>query len=210
MRDYTIFIPEFIAAGAAIGIIALELFVPRIRKDVLAYLTFAVAVVWGVASLFYIGKDPNSFQGVIQVDNFTTFFRLLSAGTVAVTALMSAHYLRDRTATASEYYGLLLIAGCGAVYMAAARELMTAYISLEVLTFCLYILVGYVKRETIGSEASLKYILLGAFSSATLLYGISLIYGITGSTFYDEIAAALADVTGVLAIAWVADGAEQL
>ncbi|MCK9518854.1 MAG: NADH-quinone oxidoreductase subunit N [Dehalococcoidia bacterium] len=193
MRDYTIFIPEFIAAGAAIGIIALELFVPRIRKDVLAYLTFAVAVVWGVASLFYIGKDPNSFQGVIQVDNFTTFFRLLSAGTVAVTALMSAHYLRDRTATASEYYGLLLIAGCGAVYMAAARELMTAYISLEVLTFCLYILVGYVKRETIGSEASLKYILLGAFSSATLLYGISLIYGITGSTFYDEIAAALAE-----------------
>lgn len=196
MRDYTIFIPEFIAAGAALGLIGLELFFPRLRKDVLAYLTFLAAVAWAIAALFYINKDPNTFQDVVRVDHFTTFFRLLAAGCVAATALMSANYLRDRTATASEYYGLLLIAGCGAVYLAAARELLTAYISLEILSFSLYILVGFIKRDIRSSEASLKYILLGAFSSATLLYGISFIYGVTGTTYYDGIAGALAERSG--------------
>lgn len=193
MRDYTIFIPEFIAAGGAVLIIALELFAPKVRRELLAYLTCAVAIAWGVAALFYIGKDPNDFQGVIVLDDYTTFWRLLGASIVAVIALMSAHYLRDRVQTASEYYGLLLVAGCGMVYMAAARELITAYISLELVTFCLYILVGYLKKDGLGSEASLKYILLGAFSSAMLLYGISLIYGITGSTYYSEIATGLAE-----------------
>ena len=196
MRDYTIFIPEYIAGGCAIGLVALELFFPKVRRDLLAYLTFAAAIAWGVSALFFIGKDDNNFQGLIQLDNFTTFFRLLGAGIVAVVALQSALYMRDKAATASEYYGLLLVAGAGMVYMAAARELITAYISLELLSFCLYILVGYLKRDRLSSEASLKYILLGAFSSAMLLYGISLIYGVTGTTSYDGIQAALAERGG--------------
>ena len=77
--------------------------------------------------------------------------------------------------------------------MAAATELLTAYISLELLSFSLYILVGYLKRDNLSSEASLKYILLGAFSSAMFLYGMSLIYGVTGTTYYDGIAEGLAD-----------------
>ncbi|MCC6387688.1 MAG: NADH-quinone oxidoreductase subunit N [Dehalococcoidia bacterium] len=206
-RDYTIFIPEFIAAGWAALIIALELYDPKMRRDMLAYLTAAGALAWGVASCFYIGMDTNSFQGLIQADNFTTFFRLLGAGVVFCTALMSATYMKDRTKTASEYYGLLLLAGAASVYMAAARELITAYISLELLSFCLYILVGYVKRDGLSSEASLKYILLGAFSSAMLLYGVSLIYGITGSTSYDEIATALrspgADTSGAIVVGFM-------
>ncbi|MCC6960967.1 MAG: NADH-quinone oxidoreductase subunit N [Dehalococcoidia bacterium] len=191
MRDYTIFIPEYIAAGSAVAIIGLELFMPKFRKDGLAYLTALAAVAWFVAGLFFIGKDPKSFQGLIASDDFTTYFRLLAAGIVFVVALMSAHYMRDRTKTASEYYGLMLVGGCGMVYMAAATELITAYISLELLSFTLYILVGYLKRDNLSSEASLKYILLGAFSSAMFLYGMSLIYGVTGSTTYAGIAEAL-------------------
>ncbi len=76
--------------------------------------------------------------------------------------------------------------------MAASRELLTAYVSLELLSFSLYILVGYLKRDRLSNEASLKYILLGAFSSAMLLYGVSLIYGVTGTTSYDGVSAALA------------------
>lgn len=192
-RDYSLFIPEYIAAGGAIGIIALELVWPRLRKDLVAYLTAAVALAWAIAALFYIDKDPETFQGIVTVDDFTTFFRVLGAGIVFTVALQSAAYMRDKTSTAAEYYGLLLIAGCGLVYMAAARELITAYISLEVLSFCLYILVGFLKRDGLSSEASLKYILLGAFSSAMFLYGISMLYGVTGSTHYNEIAAGLAD-----------------
>ena len=191
MRDYTMFIPEFVAAGGAVLVIALELFWPRIRREVLAYLTAAVAIGWIGASCAFIGMDVNNFQGLIQVDNFTTFFRILSGAIVAVTAVISAQYMKDRAQTGSEYYGLLLTAGIGAVYMAAARELITAYIALELLSFSLYILVGILKRDSLSSEASLKYVLLGAFSSAFLLYGISLIYGVTHTTFYDGIAEAL-------------------
>ena len=191
MRDYSLFIPEYIAAFAAIAIIGIELFFPRVTKTALAYLTALGAVAWFVAGLFYIDQDPESFQGLISSDDFTTYFRLMAAGIVFVVALMSANYLASRTRTASEYYGLLLIAGCGMVYMAAATELITAYISLELLSFSLYILVGYLKRDNLSSEASLKYILLGAFSSAMFLYGMSLVYGVTGTTSYEGIAEAL-------------------
>ena len=196
MRDYTIFIPEYIAAGSAIALIGLELFWPNFRKSYLAYLTALAAVAWFVAGLFFIGKDAQSFAGLISSDDFTTYFRLLAAGIVFVVALISANYMEGKTKTTAEYYGLMLIAGCGMVYMAAATELITAYISLELLSFCLYILVGFIKRDNLSSEASLKYILLGAFSSAMFLYGMSLVYGVTGSTYYAEIGAALADRGG--------------
>ena len=193
MRDYSLFIPEYIAAGAAVGIIGIELFWPAFSKKSLAYLTALAAVAWFVAGLFFIGKDPNSFQGLISSDDFTTYFRLLAASIVFVVSLMSASYMDGKTKTSSEYYGLMLIGGCGMVYMAAATELITAYISLELLSFSLYILVGYLKRDNLSSEASLKYILLGAFSSAMFLYGMSLVYGVTGTTTYDGIAAALSE-----------------
>ena len=126
MRDYTIFIPEYIAAGAAIGIIAVELIWPNFRKDRLAYLTALASVAWFIAGLFYINKDPNSFLGLVSSDDFTTYFRLLAAAIVFVVALMSADYLKERTKTGAEYYGLMLIGGCGMVYLAAATELITA------------------------------------------------------------------------------------
>ncbi|MFQ5380649.1 MAG: NADH-quinone oxidoreductase subunit N [Dehalococcoidia bacterium] len=191
-RDYTIFIPELIACGFAIAILTVELFLPRVRRELLAYLTAAGALAWGVAALFYIGNTPVSFQEIILSDDFTTFFRLLGASIVLITALTSAHHIGRRVQTASEYYGLLLIGGSAMVYMAAARELITAYISLELLSFCLYVLVGYLKRDRFSAEASLKYILLGAFASAMFLYGMSLLYGVTGTTTYAGIAEGLA------------------
>jgi NADH-quinone oxidoreductase subunit N len=198
MRDYTMFIPEYIAAGSACGIIGIELFWPNFRKDRLAYLTAAAALAWFIAGLFFIDgfiidNSAKSFQGLIASDNFTTYFRLLAAGIVFAVSVMSATYMSSKTKTAAEYYGLLLIAGCGMVYMAAATELITAYISLELLSFSLYILVGYLKRDNLSSEASLKYILLGAFSSAMFLYGMSLVYGVTHTTSYAGIAQALGD-----------------
>ncbi|MDZ7728814.1 MAG: proton-conducting transporter membrane subunit [Dehalococcoidia bacterium] len=186
MRDYTLFIPEYWAAAAAILVITIDIMWPQMRRDMLAYITAGAALIWGVLGLFYIGNDVKSFAGLLQVDDFTTFFRLLGAGIVFVTALLSAQHMQSRARVLGEYYGLLLVAGIGMVGMAAARELLTAYISLEILSFSLYILVGYLRRDILSAEASLKYVLLGAFASAMLLYGISLVYGLTGSTYYDE------------------------
>ncbi len=193
MRDYTLFIPEYIAVGSAIAILAAELIWPRIRKDLLAYATAVGAVAWLIAALPYIGHTPGDFQGLLRTDDFTTYFRILAAAIVFVVALLSAQYMRERTSTAGEYYGLLLIGGIGMVLMSASSELLTAYISLELLSFSLYILVGFLKKDILSNEASLKYILLGAFSSAMLLYGISILYGLTGSTTYEGIAEGLAE-----------------
>lgn len=188
MRDYTVFIPEFIAVGCALGIIAVGLIWPRMRKDIPAYLCAIAAIAWAVSAAFFIGKTPNSFQGLVQVDDFTTFFRMLAAGIVFCVALMSAGYMKERTDNAAEYYAMLIFGCIGMVYMAAARELITAYISFELISFALYILVGYLRHDIRSNEASLKFILFGAFASAIFLYGMSLIYGATGSTYYDAIA----------------------
>lgn len=194
MRDYTLFIPEYIATGAALLIIALELFAPRLRKDALAYLTALGAVAWFAAGLLYLDRDPKSFQGLFSSDDFTTYFRLLAAGIVFTVALMAGEFLkRQRGVDHGEFYGLLLVAGAAMTIMAGATELLTAYLALEILSFSLYVLVGILKRDLRSNEASLKYILLGAFSSALFLYGLSLVYGATGTTYYAEIAAALAD-----------------
>ena len=105
--------------------------------------------------------------------------------------LASAQYVQQNLKHPGEYYALLVISTIGAIYMAAAQELLTAYISLELLSFSLYVLVSYAKLDPRSNEAGMKYMLLGAFASALLLYGISFIYGAAGSTTYPEIQAGL-------------------
>jgi NADH-quinone oxidoreductase subunit N len=154
-----------------------------------------------VVSLFYTNKGPLDFAGLVQIDNYTTFFRVLFIGITAVVCLASAHFVRDRLRHAGEYYGLLILSTIGAIYMAAGRELITAYISMELLSFSLYVLVSFAKMDAKSNEGGMKYMLLGAFSSALFLYGLSLIYGVTGSTSYADINAALSNGAGDFGIA---------
>jgi NADH-quinone oxidoreductase subunit N len=103
--------------------------------------------------------------------------------------------VKDRLLHVGEYYAFILLAVVGANGMAAASELLTAYISLELLSFSLYVLTSYAKFDLRSNEGGLKYMLLGAFASALLLYGISMIYGATGSTEYAAIGEALSGDT---------------
>lgn len=188
--DYSLLIPEYLLAALAGLVVAVDLAVPRLRKEWLAYMSAAglVAILFG--SLGWVNKESN-FAGLLTIDNFTTLFRVLFTGITATVCLMSAHFVRDRVRHAGEYYGLLILSTIGAIYMAAARELLTAYISFELLSFSLYVLVSFLKFDSRSNEGGLKFMLLGAFSSAIFLYGLSLIYGATGTTFYDQIAANL-------------------
>src|SRR5581483_5409907 len=132
--------------------------------------------------------DKNDqFAGVIYVDDYTAFFRCFFIATTFAVVLISAQYVKDNLRHPGEYYGLLVVSTIGAIYMAAARELLTAYLGLELLSFSLYILVSYAKLDSRSNEGGMKYMLLGAFASALLLYGISFIYGAAGSTTYPEI-----------------------
>ena len=192
--DYSLLTPEFCLGGLAALILGLDLYATGFRKQWLAYVTAAGLLGILGLSLGWLGKESD-FAGVIFIDNYTTFFRVLFIGTTAAVVLMSVRYVQDHLSNPGEFYALLVVSTVGAIYMAAARELLTAYISLELLSFSLYVLVSFARTDARSNEGGLKYVLLGAFASALLLYGLSLIYGAAGTTFYDEIAVALSGGT---------------
>jgi len=189
--NYSLLIPEFVLAGCAAGIVAVDLWWPQLRKDLLAYLAALAALVSLLISLAYL-RTTESFSNLFQIDHYTEYFRFFFYGAAIFIALFSAQFLiKTRMRHAGEYYAILLLATIGSIGMAAGTELLTSYISLELLSFSLYVLISFNKFDAKSNEAGLKYMLLGAFSSALLLYGISLIYGATKTTNYNEIAAAL-------------------
>ena len=193
--DYSLLIPEFFLAAWTVVVVGVDLFVPKDHPRRIAHLSGWVAA-FGLAvnvilsiGLYYDTTDD--FGGLIAVDDYTTFFRVFFSLISFFTVLASMRYLEQRLTNAGEYYGLIVLSTIGAVYMAAATELLTAYISLELLSFSLYILAGWSRTDMRSSEAGLKYFLLGAFSSAILLYGIAMIYGVTGSTTYAGVSSGL-------------------
>jgi NADH-quinone oxidoreductase subunit N len=192
--DYSLLIPEYILGAVALLIISVDVFMPKTRKETLPWIAAAGCVVAFIASLFYL-DTKDDFAGLIYIDDYTTFFRCFFIATTFAVVIASAQFVQQRLRHPGEYYALLVLSTAGAIYMAAAKELLTAYLSLELLSFCLYVLVSYAKRDPRSNEAGMKYMLLGAFASALLLYGISFIYGTAGSTSYSEIASAFEDGT---------------
>jgi NADH-quinone oxidoreductase subunit N len=192
--EWSLLAPEYILAGWAAMVIAVDLFFGRVRKDYLSYLAALGALVAAVVSLIYI-NDDKPFGALLQIDNYATFFRVFFCLIAFFACLISTRFVNERVIHAGEYYALILVTTIGGIYMAAAEELLTAYIGLELLSFSLYVLTSFLKFDLRSNEGGLKYMLLGAFSSAILLYGISLIYGVTGSTSFSEIAQALSGDT---------------
>ncbi len=198
--DYALLVPEYVLAALAATVLVLDMAVPRFRKDMLAYATAGGLLVAFLVSLAYIDTEDN-FAGLIFIDDYTTFFRCFFIATALFVVLASADYVRQHLRHPGEYYALIVVSTVGASFMAGSRELITAYISLELLSFSLYVLVSFAKFDRRSNEAGMKYMLLGAFASALLLYGISFIYGTSGSTFYAEIAAGFVDGTAGFTLA---------
>jgi len=200
--DWKLLAPEYILVAWAGGLIMLDLFWPagglarvgRLSKEALGYIAAAGALIATLVSLIWV-DDTTNFGGLIDINDYTTLFRVFFGLVGVFACLASAKYVKDRLLHAGEYYAFILLAVVGANGMAAASELLTAYISLELLSFSLYVLTSYAKFDIRSNEGGLKYMLLGAFSSALLLYGISMIYGATGSTDYAAIGDALSGDT---------------
>ncbi len=193
--EYGLLLPEFILVGAAAVVLMLDAFRAELNvsRNLLPAVTILGALVAGVASLLFLDRDPTDFASLIAVDDYTTFFRILFIVTLVAIVLGSYEFVNRNITHQGEFYALLLASTIGAIYMAAARELLTAYIAIELLSFSLYVGVSLAKTDTRSGEAGLKYVLLGGVASAMLLYGLSLVYGTTGTTSYDGIAVALAD-----------------
>jgi NADH-quinone oxidoreductase subunit N len=192
--DYSLLVPEYLLGGLAVLILAVDMFMPNVRKGMLPVIAAVGLVITFVISLLYVDTEDN-FAGLIAIDDYTTFFRCFFIAVTLATVIASAQFVQERLRNPGEYYALLVVSTAGAIFMASARELLTAYIGLELLSFSLYVLVSYAKSDSRSNEAGMKYVLLGAFASAMLLYGISFIYGASGSTTYSEIQAAFENGT---------------
>ena len=128
---------------------------------------------------------------MIAVDGFALFFKVIFLLSAALTVLMSVRYLEVEGTRAGEYYFLILCATLGMMFMAGGTDLITLFIGLETMAISFYILTGFLKPSRRSNEAAVKYFLLGAFSLGILLYGMSLMYGLSGSTNLRTIATAL-------------------
>ena len=148
----------------------------------LAWLTLAVIGATLVSLVPFTGTRVEVAHGLIAVDRFALFFKIVFLVAAAMTVLMSVRYLEVEGAPPGEYYFLILCATLGMMIMAGGIDLITIFIGLETMAVSFYILAGFIKPNQRSNEAAVKYFLLGAFSLGILLYGMSLMYGLSGTT----------------------------
>jgi NADH-quinone oxidoreductase subunit N len=181
-----LFTPEITLAVFAVLVILLDLFVEQ--KSWLRSVSLSgLVIAGGVSVAMWNGNYAPIFNNMLAVDNFALFFKLLFAGISFLVILASADYVDKFSRLQGEYYALILLSTLGMMLMAAATDLISLYVSLELTSISLYILVGFLKDRK-STEASLKYLLLGAVASAVLLYGMAFVFGATGQTQLGAIA----------------------
>lgn len=194
--------PELILTGAASLLLLVGVFFKEQSRVLNPWIALAgVILAAGCASTSLF--PHTTFQGMYAADLFTRFFKLLFLLGTGMTILISIKYTADEHIEHAEYYALLLFATVGMMLMAAASDLVTVFLGIELLSISLYILAGYTRVRLASNEASLKYFLLGGFATGFLLYGMALIYGSTGHTNLAKIAYAVSHGnlnTGLLTI----------
>jgi NADH-quinone oxidoreductase subunit N len=194
--DLVPIIPEIILLVAALLILLVE---PFLKEDKTAVLALALTglVASGAVSLALMGQNRVSFGGMLVLSDYAVFFKVLFAAGGALTVLMSPDYLVALKRHLGEFYALLLFAVVGMDLMAASRDLIPFYVALELMAVSSYLLAGFFRYRGRSNESALKYFLTGSFASAIMLYGISLVYGVTGSTNYADAGKALVGMGGV-------------
>jgi NADH-quinone oxidoreductase subunit N len=214
--DWRAIAPELALLVAGVVLLLVVAFWPKAGRNVLAGLTLAGLAVAAALTAWNWDLERVAFEGAISLDGITRYARavLLAVGVLATLMVVQGDVTggagdapEDRPApddSPPEVYPLLVFALLGMVLLAAASDLLVVFIALEILSLSLYVLAGETRRLA-AEEAAMKYFLLGAFSSAFLLYGIALCYGATGTTNLLGIAAATADPTadGTLLLAGV-------
>ena len=161
----------------------------------LAYwLTLLGLIVTGFLTVNTYFASGVAFNGMVFTGHFPAFFEVVFLLSAALSVLLSKPYLEREQLHFGEYYTLLVFATIGMMLMASARDLMVLFLGLELMSISLYVLAGYARSDAKSNEASLKYFLLGAFATGFFLYGISLVYGASGTT---NLALILQDFSGL-------------
>ena len=188
LTDLTPIIPEIIVLLTACTVLLVDLFAVKKNRS----LTLAITTIIGLLLAMYSetllhGKDITGFYGTVVADDFSILFEFIYMSVAIITVFVSRHYIAENEMNFGEYYVLLLTAVSGMMFMTSGLDLLVIFIGLEIMSISSYILVGMKRKVAMANEAALKYLLLGAFSTGFLLYGISLLYGATGSTLLPTI-----------------------
>jgi NADH-quinone oxidoreductase subunit N len=194
---YRSILPLLVVTVGALALLALSAVLPKRSLPGLypglSALIGLGAVGTGVWEWYDVGHRGAqvTMAGAVFYDRYSVFFSILIGGAVVVSSMFSDSYLRREGLDGVESYVLVLLAASGAMLMASAGDLIVLFLGLEVMSISLYVMASFHRRRSASGEAGFKYFIVGAFSSAILLYGVALIYGATGSTRFGEIAAFL-------------------
>ena len=188
--DYLLALPISLLTLFALGVLIMDLMMPSQWKRMNGFVALVGIVFAALGTrkiqLWYltqhIDRIPTGFMGTLLVNRFSIYFFYLFLAGTAIAILMSIRYLEIERENHGEYYALLLFSVIGMMCMAAGYDIVLIFIGLELMAISTYVLVGFLRRDKRSNEAALKYMLLGAFSSGIFAYGLSLFYGITGST----------------------------
>jgi NADH-quinone oxidoreductase subunit N len=204
--DLTAIGAEIVLATTGVLVLIADMFLGEKKKAVLAAIVVAGVVLSGAAvmnqfqanegQMTYMVTDQGTFSqdftkvksemglkgdGSVIVDNFSVIFKYIFLLALALTAILSVSYIRREEMAQGEYYALLVFCTLGMMVMASAGDMLTLFLGLETLSIPIYVLAGYQSNRIKGNESGLKYLLTGAFASGFMLYGISFIYGATGT-----------------------------
>src|SRR5918994_742797 len=193
VSDLQLIAPELILTACACIALVMEVVLPYRKSKLIAYFSLVGVALAGVSLWvqYWSSRDLlplDGFYGMIRIDGFALVFQSTFLIGAALAIAISTRYLDIEGEQHGEYYALVLFATVGMMFLACGYDLIVLYISLELMALTFYVLVAFTKREKRSNEAAMKYFLLGAFSSGVLLYGMSLLFGITGSTNLGEIA----------------------
>ncbi len=201
--DYHAILPELILSGTILLVLVVDVFLPARRK----WMSMPVGLVGVMAALgavlSLLGETRSTFGGMFVVDNFAILFKLFFLTVAVVVLLLSLRYFREGGFYQGEYYFLLLTSFLGCILMPSSRDLLMLFISLELVSAPGFLMAAFRKNDPRGNEGGLKFFLIGVLSTAVMLYGMSIVYGLTGTTRLAGIGRALATVgAGQESLVW--------
>lgn len=182
--DYSLLAPEMLLVTLGVIVLVLGLILPGRGIKVTGPLAMVGTLGILLVALWQFGIEDQFFQGIYRVDSYSNFFKVLFLSAALLIFAMSGNYLRVFGDRQSEWYSFMLFATLGMIIMASSGDLITLYVGLELMTISFYILSAYLLDDGRSAEAGLKYLILGALSSAVMLFGISLLYASSGSTVF--------------------------
>jgi NADH-quinone oxidoreductase subunit N len=181
-HDILRFLPETFLIVWGTVLMLLAAFLPVERRALFGHLAIAGLLAAIGFSIYAFQVGGTGFGGMILIDGFATFFRVLLAGVGILAVLSSYRFLGREGAEAGEYHALMVYSIVGQMLMVTATELVLIFIGLEISSIATYVLAGYLRDDKRNNESALKYFLLGSFATAFFLYGVAMIYGATGAT----------------------------